>query len=1715
MRLLPGLEEGHAQGGGGRIALALRGVVALLLALLITSCGGGGATVTTGAVPPMAPGSLTVELTPNGDALLRWRPPAPGEDRSPVTGYRVYLESTGGQIRRLGDTRSLSYRHQGLQAGERYVYHIRALSAAGQSPPSESVYVDVPHEPVQRPDAPGSLTAEFVPTGEVLLRWTAPPPAPNRASVTGYRVFQELGGGELQTLGETRSLSYRHRGLQPGERYVYHVRALSTAGESPPSESAVVDVPPSLVPPEAPGSFTAELAANGREALLRWAAPAPAEGRAAVTRYEVYHQPRAGQLEVLGTTQSLSYRHQGLRAGQRYVYHVRAWSRAGRSLPSASAAIDLPPGLLPPNAPGSLRVELIPGNEAGLREALLQWTAPAPAADRAPVTGYEIYREGMQSPIETTDGALSFRVTRLSPGTRYVYYVRALSAAAGRSLPSESAYVDVPPGLVPPEPPRSLSATLTPENDEILLQWTAPVPAEDRAPVTGYEIYRKGTQSPIGKTDGVLSFRDTDLIPGTRHFYHVLAVGAGNRKSRPSESVFVDVPSAQRPQAPRSLTARLISDNDNNVLLHWDAPAPAPGRAPIESYEICIDNVCDPPLGTTRFLSYRYREPSPGTHIYQVLAVNAVGKSPPSASFSLEVPEATTLEVPEMPGSLAAELTSDGDVLLRWKAPTPASDRAPVTGYRVYRKAGNAAPDDMPEVIGRTTGALSFLDTEVTLGRSYVYHVVALSAAGSSDPSASVSFQVPLLLAPEAPGSFTAELTANGEAVLRWRAPAPAEGRAPVTGYRVYYQSTSGGNLQCLPDVTGGALSYLHSGLSPGTYVYHVRALSGDTGKCGEDDEYSGASVPSTSAFVEVPGLPGLPLATPHLSVRAYDDERAVPDRDNKSNRQVRVSWIQPLSDPPSTRVSGFNLQFCKVIPKPDPPLDQPSDHCNDGWQSFIVNPAVNDPTFNLESSPARRLVNDVFDCDLEGGNDTTRPARMYRIQALSTDPALSSPWSATVGPVCPDASYSPPRRVDAVFVEPEPGATFNVCWEVPVNNNDEIKGYELQMSPDEALPETEDGWWVLDAHVRPDSTLSDDSDPDGPKQVCRLYSGLVKDDERWFRIRAYNRAGHGDWSAPYHYAHKPDQPVPSSSRSAPGSEGVLSVADARAVEREGARLRFEVRLESPVSAPVSVDYATEDGSAQAGEDYVETAGSLLFAPGEAAKEIEVPVIDDARDEGEETLTLRLHDASGARIADAEATGTIENDDQMPAAWLSRFGRTVAAQTVHAMDERFASAPASHVSVGGISLGVSELREAPPSAGESGRVRWPEETGQVRTLSGEELLRGSAFHLSTPGEGGPVFSAWGRFASSGIDAESEGLRLDGDVTTAFLGMDVDGGRWLAGALLSHSDGEGTFRLGSGDAPRSAHREETESTLTGLYPYARLALGERVSLWGLAGGGRGSLTLTGSGGAPLETDIDMAMGALGARAALLSPAAAGGLALDLRSDAFWTQTSSDALRSAGAGNLASTRSDANRVRLFLEGERPFALDAGGTLIPSLEVGVRHDGGDAETGVGFEVGAGLRYAGAGISIAGALRTLVAHQESGYEEWEASGQLRIDPRASGHGLSLSLTPVLSGRAGTGERPWWDGEAWSPLAGNAAPGAGRRIDGELGYGLGLSGVRGLFTPYTGVSIRTDGGREWRLGTRWAVTSYLTLSLEGARRQVTDEDDAVQALVLRGALRH
>ena len=67
----------------------------------------------------------------------------------------------------------------------------------------------------------------------------------------------------------------------------------------------------------------------------------------------------------------------------------------------------------------------------------------------------------------------------------------------------------------------------------------------------------------------------------------------------------------------------------------------------------------------------------------------------------------------------------------------------------------------------------------------------------------------------------------------------------------------------------------------------------------------------------------------------------------------------------------------------------------------------------------------------------------------------------------------------------------------------------------------------------------------------------------------------------------------------------------------------------------------------------------------------------------------------------------------------------------------------------------------------------------------------------------------------------------------------------------------------------------------------------------------------------------------------------GIGLNVKSDAMWVGT-----KSARSKDLVSTEGDVTRLRLIVQGERVFEAGNGATFTPSTEVGLRHDGGDAE-------------------------------------------------------------------------------------------------------------------------------------------------------------------------
>lgn len=90
----------------------------------------------------------------------------------------------------------------------------------------------------------------------------------------------------------------------------------------------------------------------------------------------------------------------------------------------------------------------------------------------------------------------------------------------------------------------------------------------------------------------------------------------------------------------------------------------------------------------------------------------------------------------------------------------------------------------------------------------------------------------------------------------------------------------------------------------------------------------------------------------------------------------------------------------------------------------------------------------------------------------------------------------------------------------------------------------------------------------------------------------------------------------------------------------------FLVTLSAPTPAPVSIDYATANGSARAGSDYAAKTGTLTFEPGQRVRLVIVRIIGDTIAEPGEIFTVTLSNpAGGLTIVDGQGIGTILNDD--------------------------------------------------------------------------------------------------------------------------------------------------------------------------------------------------------------------------------------------------------------------------------------------------------------------------------------------------------------------------------------------------------------------------------------------------------------------------------------
>ena len=1028
---------------------------------------------------------------------------------------------------------------------------------------------------------------------------------------------------------------------------------------------------------------------------------------------------------------------------------------------------------------------------------------------------------------------------------------------------------------------------------------------------------------------------------------------------------------------------------------------------------------------------------------------------PPSAEV-----KGTPFTTPGAPQHLSG-VPGDEQVMLTWDAPSSDGGSAILRYEYAIDDSGTwiDAGLDLEETVPGLTN-----------GQQYAFEVRAVNSAGPGAPARTAA--TPLGM-PSVPESLTAT-GGDGEVVLEWTEPAD-DGGAPVMGYEYRFAAGTAVPGDTPWQSAGLDLEWTVTGLTNGQqYAFEVRARN----RVGEGEARGALATP-----VARPG------ALASLTATAGDEE-------------VALVWSAPADDG-GAPVTGYGYRYAagQAVPEDVTWRDAGTE------LTATVSGLENETRYTFEVRARNRVGPG------ETSGTTALPLRL-RAELFSTAVLATEGEALVVGVRRSGRLAFPAHAYIGVTDSALPGVTAT-----DEGRDDGLGRHRLEFAAGAA-----------------EATVTVTVAFDGERRQDRVLGATL--DSAELEVDGVRR--------PYELV-TPTLVVPVTERDAG-----LSVADAR-VQGKSSVLAFTVSLDRTRDVAVRVDYATEDGSARAGEDYTPVSGTLTIEAGGRERTVEVPVLPALHVTGERTLTLRLSNAVSAVIDDGVASGVIVRESELPKAWLARFGRTASDHAAQAIARRLeagqretqvtvAGRRVDGLSVDGLLLGalpsggwrpasaVEDMatRLAAPALAASGAPfggvdadpgttglragtwggapgaldREPfADAGQTlrravlpdfgyRLPGAEEALMGTSFYVERGAQqdvGGGTWAAWGDVAATRFEGDAGGLALDGDVVTGTAGLDRQWRAVLVGLALSRSSGEGGYGTGAGTIA---------STLTSVHPYVQVRLGERAQVWGAAGWGRGGLEITPESGAALEADLRNSMAAAGARAVLMG---AGGLEIALRSDFLWTETSSD-----GTAALAEAVGTASRGRLMLEGAGQIQ-GLGGVVRPKVEGGVRYDGGDAETGRGFEVGGGLDWARGSLTLQVNGRMLVAHADESYEEWGYSGSLVYEPGADGLGLQMRVGSS-AGASASGIRNLWALENASGLVRGGAVPFAQRFDAEVGYGLG-SGT--LWYPYF---VADDSGQT-RYGLKLSSGRTMGVGLEFGRRESVDLGPQ-DAMLLRGELR-
>ena len=514
----------------------------------------------------------------------------------------------------------------------------------------------------------------------------------------------------------------------------------------------------------------------------------------------------------------------GLTGGTTYFYVVRSFGSGDSGCESADsneATATTPLSPAPPTATITANPTVIQLGQS----SVLTWSTTN--ATSATISGI---------------GAVSLSGSQaISPSTTTTY---TLTASGSGGTVTASATVTV---SLPPSAPTNLTATIL-TGPQVRLSWT-----DNATNETGFVIERcTGAgctgfaliAAPGSKSGtGTVTYTDTGVVAGNTYLYRVKAVNAVG-SSNYAGPVSVTLTTAGTPNSPSNLTATVQAGPQ--VRLSWTDNATNETGFVVER---CTGVGCTgfariaAPRSKSGTGSVTYtdtRVVAGNTYLYRVKAVNAVGSSNYVGPVSVTL---TTAGAPNSPSDLTATVQTGSQVRLSW------TDNATnETGFVIERCAGVgctgfaqiAAPGSKSG-----TGTVTYTDTGVVAGNTYLYRVKAVNAVGSSNYAGPVSVTL-TAGAPNSPTNLTAAIQTGPQVRLSWTDNATNETgfvveRCTGVGCTGFAQIAAPGSKSGT-----GTVTYTDTGVTAGnTYLYRVKAVNGTVSSTYSNTAIAAVTVPA------------------------------------------------------------------------------------------------------------------------------------------------------------------------------------------------------------------------------------------------------------------------------------------------------------------------------------------------------------------------------------------------------------------------------------------------------------------------------------------------------------------------------------------------------------------------------------------------------------------------------------------------------------------------------------------------------------------------------------------------------------------------------------------------------------------------------------------------------------------------------------------------------